>query len=301
MRNTGRTVRSIVAISTLVGSITVAAQPAAAATDGRIYFLTTGSQQLVSVLPDGSDRQVSFTGGRYWANYRMALSPDGTKVVLGQFHGSRSGDADAARAIVVDAPDGGNQLVVAPPQESFYSSVAWNAAGTRILFTRAGGPNFSYHLSSVRLDGTGLKRIGHGQMIDAEMSPDGTQIAFRDGHERLGIMDANGDNQRLLVEEGRTFDPTWTPDSALVTFAWTRPTARNADIYTIAPDGSGRTRIAWTPKVWEGSPTWAPDGSRLAFEVFRDFRPHLRIMNADGSGRHTVTDDDDVLEPQWGP
>jgi Tol biopolymer transport system component len=301
MQNTGRTVRSIVAVSTLVGSITIAAQPAVAVTDERIYFLRGAVGKLVSVLPDGSDRQVSFTEGPYWENWRMALSPDGTKVVLGQYHSSRSGEADAARAIVVDAADGGNQLVVAPSRDSFYSSVAWNAAGTRILFTRAEGPNFTYHLSSVRLDGTGLKRIGHGQMIDAEMSPDGTQIAFRDGHERLGVMDANGDDQRLLVEDGRTFDPTWTPDSALVTFAWKRPTARNADIYTIAPDGSGRTRIAWTPKIWEGHPTWAPDGSRLAFLSDGPLRRHLRIMNADGSGRHTLTDDFDPSEPQWGP
>ena len=69
-------------------------------------------------------------------------------------------------------------------------------------------------------------------------------------------------------------------------------------------DGSDRKRLA-------GGlfPSWSPDGERIAFTTYAGERPHLAVMNADGSGRRslgasllerlsgTVSDE----QPAWSP
>ena len=37
------------------------------------------------------------------------------------------------------------------------------------------------------------------------------------------------------------------------------------------------------------SPTWAPDGRRLAFRSDRDGNDEIYVMDADGSGQHNLT------------
>ena len=77
---------------------------------------------------------------------------------------------------------------------------------------------------------------------------------------------------------------------------------RAYDLYTIAPDGTGRRRLTWNayaryvsgPEAgWESasnwSSSWSPDGQRIAFTNFENWlginsRGDLRTMNPDGTG-----------------
>ena len=50
------------------------------------------------------------------------------------------------------------------------------------------------------------------------------------------------------------------------------------------------------------SPTWSPDGSRIAFDSERDGNLEVYVMNADGTGQTRLTDNpaaDGV--PAWSP
>jgi dipeptidyl aminopeptidase/acylaminoacyl peptidase len=70
-------------------------------------------------------------------------------------------------------------------------------------------------------------------------------------------------------------------------------------------DGSNVTRVTTTPVAF--SPTWSPDGTKLAFEGVRPFQSannaDIWIVNPDGTGLTNVTQTDDSWEeyPAWSP
>ena len=50
------------------------------------------------------------------------------------------------------------------------------------------------------------------------------------------------------------------------------------------------------------SPTWSPDGARIAFVTGRDGNDEIYIMNADGSGLRNLTQHPaDDWSPAWSP
>ena len=53
-------------------------------------------------------------------------------------------------------------------------------------------------------------------------------------------------------------------------------------------DGSGKRNLTRNP-AQDGSPSWSPDGRRIAFVSNRDGRLEAHVMNADGSGQRSLT------------
>jgi TolB protein len=66
----------------------------------------------------------------------------------------------------------------------------------------------------------------------------------------------------------------------------------NYEIYTMAADGSGQTRLTRTPEH-EIFPAWSPDGRQIVYS--RKFRAEgrmegmIRVMNVDGTLDHEIT------------
>ena len=76
-------------------------------------------------------------------------------------------------------------------------------------------------------------------------------------------------------------------------------------------DGTSRTRLTEND-VWDGSPSWSPDGSRIAFQhseylSSRDgnsqiYVSQIYVMNADGTGQTNLTNTDTHdIAPSWSP
>src|SRR5262245_59290166 len=77
---------------------------------------------------------------------------------------------------------------------------------------------------------------------------------------------------------------------------WVRP----SQIYSIRPNGTGLRKLTHVRKgLGATSPAWSPDGTRIAF----DNHKHIWVMNADGSGKAQITNDDEVRDrhPSWSP
>lgn len=72
----------------------------------------------------------------------------------------------------------------------------------------------------------------------------------------------------------------------------------NYDIYTINPDGSGRTNLTNHPAD-DLNPAWSPDGRRIAFTSNRSGVFAQYVMAADGSSVTHVTDGGGW--PTWSP
>jgi TolB protein len=66
-------------------------------------------------------------------------------------------------------------------------------------------------------------------------------------------------------------------------------------------DGSGARRLTREPSL-DLSPTWSPDGKRIAFVSDRSGTPQIYVMNADGSSTRRLTFQGNYNQtPAWSP
>ena len=92
--------------------------------------------------------------------------------------------------------------------------------------------------------------------------------------------------------------------------AFTSSRDGNPEIYVMNADGSDQTRLT-TNLAFDGSPTWSPDGTKIAFNSNRDdpnpstseFKLEIYLMNADGSGQTNLTNNPAATDsnPAWSP
>ncbi len=72
-------------------------------------------------------------------------------------------------------------------------------------------------------------------------------------------------------------------------------------IYMMDADGSGQTRIT-KHRGFEDSPSWSPDGSKIALDFFPDGNYDIYVIDADGEARTQLTWDPRTdREPAWSP
>lgn len=94
---------------------------------------------------------------------------------------------------------------------------------------------------------------------DPRLSPDGRQVLFtrraidqiNDRWESsLWLVNADGSKLRSLVRGGGA---RWSPDGSRIAYGGF---ASDWEIYTINPDGTGRTRLTFAHKVFDAQPSW---------------------------------------------
>ncbi|WP_341227244.1 DPP IV N-terminal domain-containing protein [uncultured Arcticibacterium sp.] len=104
-----------------------------------------------------------------------------------------------------------------------------------------------------------------------------------------------GDTTIVSINEGTNMAAELSPDKKTITIdlqgtIWTLPATGGKAIKVT--DGMGDDR----------QPTWSPDGSKIAFQSFRDGYYHIWMINKDGTGLKQVTSGAfDEREPDWSP
>ena len=78
--------------------------------------------------------------------------------------------------------------------------------------------------------------------------------------------------------------------------------APQPQIFVIGSNGAGETNITGSA-AGNDSPSWSPDGTKVAFSSNRDGNWEIYVMNADGSGvrRLTINRSADDASPAWSP
>lgn len=268
-----------------------AAAPAQAAfpgTNGRISFSSEGD--IWSASPDGSGlRNLTQTPDADEA--QSVFSPDGSRIAY-----RRRPAEGAAYQLYVMTADGGAQTRVSHSTVN-ETQPAFTPDGARLIYRRTVVGDPAGEVWSVRLDGTDARQLVDTPGFDERYpvsSPDGTRLAFtsnRDGQYELYVSAADGSAPvRLTTDPGYDSAPTWSPDGRR--FAFERGDELDADttkdIWTMAADGSGQTRLTPDDAFVDEGPAFSPDGEQIAFTSSRDGNYEPYRMNADGSGAAPV-------------
>jgi len=94
---------------------------------------------------------------------------------------------------------------------------------------------------------------------------------------------------------------TFPGDNGKIVFRSTSVGGNPEEIYVMNADGSGQTRLT-NNAVFDGDPSWSPDGTKIAFRSQIDGNSEIYVMNADGTGQTRLTfNGDEDAGPSWSP
>ena len=199
-------------------------------------------------------------------------------------------------------PDGSDKkrLTRGPGEKGWPS---FSPSGRRIVFAkeigdRLAGNNFD--LFVINANGRDRTRLTHTRRRFEgwpSFSPNGKRIVFarrriRRTHQQfdLYIMRANGSHVRRLTNTSVDDRyPQFSPAGGRIAWQRFRPFRGSGNIHLMDPDGTNRSRLT------EGSsPSFSPDGSRIAFD-------HAGIWRIDVDGTNRVRLTSTGLEPAYSP
>ena len=280
------------------------------APEGRIAFDSDrdGNWKIYAMNADGSEltQLTSFYGTQ------STWSPDRRRIAFVSAAGEAPAEHDLSEegvgGIYVMNVDGSGLTRIADLRgPKGYPS--WSPDGRRIAFQYDDG---YWNIRVVNADGSGLTSLTTGRY--PEWSPDGKRIAFyssRSGSNEIHVMDADGSNIAQLTSHGSRLrepgPPSWSPDGQRIAFVSDKDDIGRASqrfvrvhqIYVMNADGSDVVQLTNQPGG-NGSPSWSPDGQRIAFISGRDRNAALYVMNADGSGATRLTNSPaSNLSPAW--
>jgi hypothetical protein len=205
------------------------------------------------------------------------LAPDGVRLTTAIVHPDGSGFTE------LPLPDSTLNL----------AGGYWSPDGKRLAVQ--GWNNMDHSSDGVyteATDGSGLVRVTTGFDLPADFSPDGRQIVFfrqdlsRHHQFALFVVGVNGGEVDQIGPWQRDAGTaSWSPDGQ-----WILTDDAVGHLYEVHPDGTDRHVIPLplTDRRFAFTPTWSPDGTKIAFALFTATGPRagqeaIYTANADGS------------------
>lgn len=174
-----------------------------------------------------------------------------------------------------------------------------------IAFISTRGGRFK-ELWVMRFDGGDLRQLTRNQTINLAPSwaPNGRTLlytSYRDGRPRLYEVDARTQKRRrVLGGPGLVVGGRYAPNGRQI--AVSREESRGNTEIVILDDRGRPVEVVARNEGIDVSPTWAPDGRRLAFCSSRGGSPQIYVVDALGGGLRRVTHQGSYnTSPAWSP
>jgi Tol biopolymer transport system component len=210
---------------------------------------------------------------------------------------------------------GGTNIFTAAPDGTDRQKLTRGGHSTNPRWSRNGGRIAYTHDNAVwvmRADGTHQHRV-LGNAWAFSWSPDGRKLLVNRefaGGPRFGIFNLRAATARWYPTgqlRGGMIGWDWSWTTNRIMFAGYLNSDASADIYTVAPDFSGREQVTDTPSVDEIELRWAPqDPERIAFYAqnwkIPDTDPcHNRLVVLDVTTAQRTRVRCDAERPAWSP
>lgn len=151
-----------------------------------------------------------------------------------------------------------------------------------------------------------VKRVTANSSINIfpHPSPDGSRVAyvsFKSGNPAVYVRDLSRGSAKRLDLPGPADFVSWSPTGLKLAVAITKD-YYNTEIYTINADGTGLKKLTSSWGI-NTSPSFSPDGKRIAFVSDRGGSPQIYVMNSDGSQKERITFNGSNYNtsPAWSP
>ena len=274
---------------------------------GEMRGLRPGTVRLAG---DANFQQHTFVEQGYDAD--VAVDPTGKWIVFASTRDNEHSNLYMQRT-------DGAAVVQLTSQAADDAYPAFSPDGKQIAFssTRAG----NWQIFVMDSDGKNVTQVTTGPMqaIHPSWSADGSRIVYsalgsKSNQWELWTINLQSNEKRMI---GYGLFPAWSPDRQGDKIAFQRPRQRGSrwfSLWTLELVNGEATRV--TEVVLSSnaailSPSWSPDGRRLAFatvlEPSTDIRSHSKgrtdvwVVNADGTDRQRITDGTGTnLTPFWG-
>jgi Tol biopolymer transport system component len=214
-------------------------------------------------------------------------SPDGKRLLVARFE--EPGKALTAGLWLMDVDGRHERRLLGTEDEQIDFPGSWSPDGGTIAFTRChfrlpgegGMIENTCAVYTVSPDGSGRRRLT-GRSREPAYSPDGRLISFVSDRDENGIVTTGSDEAEFANE-----------------------------LYVMDADGSNVRRLTESESLDEETPSWSPDGSRIAYarEGPASFEQQLMVVSADGTCPKLVAGDaaDSSIDamsfesPSWRP
>jgi Tol biopolymer transport system component len=253
---------------------------------GTIAFTSTrdGNAEVYSMRADGSHlrdltRNLAQDGQPAW-------SPDGTRIA---FVSSRDGNAE----IYVMRADGNGARRLTHSPDANDTAPVWSPDGRKLAFMCTTAiPRLVTGICVVDAAGGNERRLttpSEGDNLYPQWSHNSEVILCTRSYGGYSVWElrADGGGESLFLAGGA--EAAYSPDGAHVAALGRTPGDRRWSLYV------GRRRISHAARTAD-SPTWSPQGDRLAFVSGGD----VYVVDADGGSQHRLTHGVGTsLSPEW--
>ncbi len=227
------------------------------------------------------------------------------------FASNRDGDWD-----IYSMDVNGNNVVQLTDHPASDEVPACSPDGRRVVFRSE--RDLTPDLYVMGSDGNNVIRLTQDNFREgrASWSPDGTKMVFSSLCKincDIFTVDADGSNRTRLAKE-KMWDvwPSWSPDGSKIAFVGAPDGVAGArfHIFVMNADGTERHNLTDDTHLENKdsfSPTWSPDGRKIAFNSFRHFVPadsrnDIFVIAADGKEMEQLTDGpDSSASPVYSP